>query len=231
MITDMSCEGIRRNHVPKYEASPNDVAVVKDLFRKMVGSKCQSDPLYQTLKLKLADLEPTASRCKMAAQYYYNNNDIPKTEQYLKQALELEQNATKQATIYMFLANIERRKVSDLTPAVATQARKYAKKAAELNPGWGKPYLFIGDLYASSGPLCGTGRGWNSQVVSWAATDMWERAKDVDPSISSEANKSINKYKRFYPTVADGHMRSIKNGQRYKIGCWIGTSTTVRLIQ
>ena len=51
-------------------------------------------------------------------------------------------------------------------------AREWAEKAAGYRSGWGEPYLLIGKLYASSGPKCGSGRGWNSQVVTWPAIDM-----------------------------------------------------------
>ena len=128
----------------------------------------------------------------------------------------------------MFLAGVERRKVKSLTSDVARKARTYALKAAELNPGWGKPYIFIGELYASSGPLCGSGRGWNSQVVTWAATDVWQKAKDIDPSVAAEADKNINNYAQYYPMKNEGFMKGIMQGQSYKIGCWIGTTTKAR---
>ena len=42
------------------------------------------------------------------------------------------------------------------------KSRQFAMKAAENKPNSGEPYLLIGKLYASSGPLCGPGRGWDS---------------------------------------------------------------------
>lgn len=213
----------------KYKTTPNDKALVKKIFNKLLRAKCKSEPLYNELLLKLYQLEPTASRAKILAQQAYDRGDITKATSLLQEALNMEPNPTKQASLYMFLAAIERRKVDNLTVAVATQARKYAKKAAELRPGWGKPYVFIGDLYASSGKLCGPGTGWDSQVVAWAAVDMWEKARDIDPDFYSEATKSINRYAQFYPTKQEGFMKSYATGDPYKIGCWIGTNTRVRL--
>ena len=110
------------------------------------------------------------------------------------------------------------------------KAREYAEKALEYRPDWGKPYLLIGDLYASSGSLCGTGTGFKSQVVTWVAIDMWTKAKQVDndPFIVKKANKQIQKYTKFMPTKSDLHSRNMKEGSSYTVPCWIQKRTIVR---
>lgn len=107
-------------------------------------------------------------------------------------------------------------------------ARTYAQKAAKLQPNWGEPAILIGKLYASSGPLCGPGRGWDSQVVTWAAIDKWQYAKSIDPSVSNEATKLINQYSAFMPSVEDIFQRNLQEGQTYTIGCWIQETTRIR---
>ncbi|MGK0388535.1 MAG: tetratricopeptide (TPR) repeat protein [Maribacter sp.] len=106
-------------------------------------------------------------------------------------------------------------------------ARTWAEKASNHLPSWGKPYLLIGDMYASSGPICGPGTGWDSQVVLWPAMDMWNKAKS-DPSTSSKAQRQINKYSQYLPENADGFMRSVKEGDSYKLKCWINRTTRAR---
>lgn len=108
------------------------------------------------------------------------------------------------------------------------QSRKYALRAAAARPNWGEPYIQIGRLYASSGPLCGPGRGWDSQIVVWPAIDMWNRAKSVDPSCAPEANRWINRYAQYMPNREDVFIRNLKAGDRFYIGCWIQEYTTIR---
>ncbi|MGB0932113.1 MAG: tetratricopeptide repeat protein, partial [Chitinophagales bacterium] len=208
-----------------------DVGIVKKVMSKLIKGRCTSMPLYAELSGKLFSLQPTAAGARKLAARAYKSGDTDGAIKYFLQSIELETNNSNKAKAYMNLASIERRKVKNLTTSIAVQARKYALKAAELQAGWGKPYLFIGDLYASSGKLCGSGTGWESQRVSWAATDMWLKAKDIDPDVTSEANQSINKYAQYYPTVQDGFMRGgIKNGDGVSLSdCWIGGSTTARL--
>ncbi len=109
-----------------------------------------------------------------------------------------------------------------------SQARKYALQAANLKSGWGEPYIIIGKLYASSGPLCGPGRGWDSQIVTWPAIDKFQKAKQVDPSVAKEANKWIQTYSQYMPSREDIFLRQMTEGQPFTVGCWIQEKTTIR---
>lgn len=111
-----------------------------------------------------------------------------------------------------------------------SNARSFCYKAAEFKSGWGEPYMLIGNMYASSGKRCsgGSGTGWDAQVVAWAAMDMWSKAKNIDSSVASKANSSISKYKKYLPTKGDIFQRGLKEGGSYKVGCWIGATTTIR---
>lgn len=108
------------------------------------------------------------------------------------------------------------------------KARKYALEAAQNSPKWGEPYMLIGNLYASSGPLCGPGTGWDSQVVTWPAIDKWSYAKRIDPSVSNEANRLIARYSQYMPSIGDIFQRGLKEGQSFRVGCWIQETTTIR---
>ncbi len=108
-------------------------------------------------------------------------------------------------------------------------ARKYALSAAKHKSNWGAPYMLIGSLYASSGPLCGPGRGWDSQIVTWPAIDKWAYARKIDGSVASEANKLISRYSQYMPSREDIFQRGINEGQSFKVGCWINESTVVRV--
>ena len=108
------------------------------------------------------------------------------------------------------------------------QARKYAMQAASHRSNWGEPFILIGRLYASSGPLCGPGRGWDSQIVVWPAIDKWAYAKRIDPSVGAEANKWIGRYSQYMPSKEDVFQRNLNQGQSFKVGCWIQENTSIR---
>lgn len=109
-----------------------------------------------------------------------------------------------------------------------SKARKYAREAIGYKSNNGKAYILIGKLYASSGPLCGPGRGWDSQVVTWPAIDKWKKAKKVDSSVAAEANKLIGKYQQYMPSKEDVFQKLLKDGDSFTVGCWIQEKTKVR---
>lgn len=109
-----------------------------------------------------------------------------------------------------------------------SQARAFARKAADADPNSGEPYMLIGTLYASSGPLCGPGTGFDSQVVTWPAIDKWQQAKRVQPDLAGKANALINRYTQYMPNKSDIFQRGISEGDEFTVGCWIQESTRVR---
>ncbi len=156
-------------------------------------------------------------------------NDMLKNGQYAEALNCLEDrynkssdNSKKAAYAYSIASIMTRQKRF-------SKAREWANKALEHRPGWGKAYLLIGNMYASSGASCGPGTGWKSQVVIWPAMDMWEKAKQ-DGESAGKAQRQINKYSQYLPTKEDGFMNgNVKDGDSYKIGCWINRTTRARL--
>jgi len=138
-------------------------------------------------------------------------------------AAEGTDDAEKKGRYYMYVA-----KVYYSHKRSFSQARNFARKAASADPSSGEPYMLIGTLYASSGPLCGPGTGFDSQVVTWPAIDQWQRAKSIDGSLSGKANALINRYTQYMPSKSDIFQRGISVGDRFTVGCWIQESTRVR---
>jgi len=219
-----NCDDAKAFYQKKIDENPNDATTYKRLrgAMKKFGCNSFSNQMYKSATQKLAELDPTAKVFKEIAREFYNNKDFANASVYFEKALAASTDNSAKAAIHMNLAGIHYRdkKFSD--------ARKACLEAASLRPGWGKPYMLIGTLYASSGKLCGPGTGWDSQVVVWAAMDMWAKAKEVDPDLKNAANAEIGKYRQYIPSTADGHMKGVAQGSSYKIDCWINRSTTVR---
>lgn len=133
-------------------------------------------------------------------------------------------DADKKSKYQMIVAKIYYRDLKDFPTS-----RRYALEALKIKPNWGSPYILIGKLYASSGPLCGPGTGWDSQIVTWPAIDKWQQAKAVDPSVRAEANKLIDTYEKYMPSKEDVFLRpTINENEPFFVGCWIQENTIVR---
>ncbi|MCB9282755.1 MAG: hypothetical protein H6563_01665 [Lewinellaceae bacterium] len=140
-----------------------------------------------------------------------------------QKAADEEENVAKKAEITLTISKVYYAHLKNFSTA-----RRYALEAARIRPNWGEPYMLIGRLYASSGPLCGPGTGWDSQVVTWVAIDKWNYAKKIDPSVTKEANRLINNYSVYMPSKEDIFQKLHKEGDSYYVGCWIQESTTIR---
>ncbi len=107
------------------------------------------------------------------------------------------------------------------------QARQAAYDALKFNANNGDAYILIAKMYASSAEGVFSESEKRGLVFS-AAVDKLQRAKSVDPSVSSEANKLINQYSGYYMEKQDAFMMGLKEGESVFVPGWIGENTTIR---
>jgi tetratricopeptide (TPR) repeat protein len=110
-----------------------------------------------------------------------------------------------------------------------SKARQYCLKAIETNPNYGSPYLLIGKMYAATANSIYPDDTVLRKTVYYAATDKFERARQIDPSVAEEANKLINTYRSYYPSTEEIFMHpDLEKGKSFTIGGWISERTTIR---
>lgn len=215
------CDYYLQKYYPEFQANPEDEETIQTVYSRLRFGGCSEESEeIKTIRQAYIDCcyKPNTP-CRDALTESRYTEAI---ECYENKAQE-ETDAAKRGEYYLLIAKIYHSHLKSFS-----KARQYALKAAEEKPNWGDPYLLIGRLYASSGPLCGPGRGWDSQVVVWVAIDMWNKAKRVDPSVRAEANKWIGRYSQYMPEKGDIFQRGLKEGGKYFIPCWIQSSTTIR---
>lgn len=217
------CEYYVAKYYPEFEEQPTDCDVIRTVFSRLRWGGCdESDERMKTIIRTGNENCVEESDLKLAYDAL-REGEYEKSVQLFEKAIEEEEDQAKKAKITLTIAKIYNAHLRNFS-----KSRQYARKAAELNTAWGEPYILIGRLYASSGPLCGPGTGWDSQIVVWPAIDMWQKAKRVDPSVSGEANKWIGRYRKYMPTKEDIFQRSLRAGSSFKVGCWIQETTTIR---
>lgn len=216
------CNTVVQVYGEKFRANMNDLTTVKQVFSKLKSARCTTDPLYFDVLIQMNNLEPSASQSRFIAQQYQKKSDFSNAIKYYNKSLETETDPAKQAKVYMQLAKMEQVHNGNLS-----QARKYAKKAADLQPGSGEPYLFIGDLYMRSKGSC-TDDGLDGHSVYWVAADMYARAKDIDPSVASKASEKYSNAAKGFPNKENLFFRGYNIGGPFTVRCWIQQSTTIR---
>jgi tetratricopeptide (TPR) repeat protein len=218
------CDYYKEQYYSIFENAPGDCDSIITVLGKLKWADCPSeDPQFDVVYKAYADkcredTSPQSSCRGMLSE----GNFTEAIKCYSDKADASTDNEVK-ATYYLTVAKIYYGELKQFS-----KARSAAYEALQYKPNWGEPYLLIGKLYASSGPLCGPGRGWDSQIVTWAAIDKWQKAKQVDSSVASEANKLIGRYQNYMPSVEDIFQRGLKEGQSFRVPCWIQENTIIR---
>lgn len=181
-------------------------------------SRCTSDPIFGDIVLAIVDMEPNATVANEAGKWLAQRNDMEGAMEYFTKAMEMETDSMDNADNALYIAKILKNEKK------YSEARRYARKALEYRPGWGEPYILIGDMYASSGNICG---GMDGELCALAALDKYAVAKR-DPESAETAQARLNKYSAYKPTVTYLFERGLAEGSAYTFGCWIGETTTLR---
>jgi len=222
------CAYYVNQYFPEFEDSPNDCDVIRTAYSRLRYGGCsEGRPEYDALKTAyenncrvIASSGP--STLKEAFDCLEKSDYDCAIEKFQAAAGETD-DAEKKGRYLLYAA-----KVYYAHKRNFGQARALARKAAAADPTSGEPYMLIGTLYASSGPLCGPGTGFDSQIVTWPAIDKWQKAKRLQPDLAGDANKLINRYAQYMPSKSDIFQRGIKEGDSYTVRCWIQETTRVR---
>ncbi len=224
------CDYFKAKWEPAYRQDPSPQKA-KDFYNQLKLEGCEdADPLMTELK-KAYESWASGVNAQRKAEYEANNPSILANKAYkagnydeavskYREALNGETDVNKKAGYHNSIASILFRKMEKFG-----EARKEARKALELRPGWGKPLMMIGDMYATGARKCGD--SWNQRLAVLAAIDKYKQAKN-DAEFASEASSKIAKYRSSLPEKAEGHMRGVKPGATETVGCWIGERVTVR---
>jgi hypothetical protein len=97
----------------------------------------------------------------------------------------------------------------------------------ELKPNDGSALILIGDAYAVGAASCGDNE-LTKKAAYWASVDKYIQAKRVDPSVLEIAEKRISSYSQYYPTTETIFFHGLKEGDSYRVECWINETTTIR---
>jgi tetratricopeptide (TPR) repeat protein len=225
----LTCDNLVDILKRSFENNKDNATWVKRTVDALDRKKCMKEEKYRNEKVVISLFEqniiynPSADGHKKLARIYVILGEMDKAQVNYEKAIELEGQNEDKAQLYMELASTQADK------GQYSQARQSARMAAKMRENWGRPYIFIGDLYAGSASRCTAGNACEDRSVFWAAVDKYNYAKSIDPACAEDANKKIGISAANYPGKDDCFFYGIKEGQSYSVGCWIGESTTVRI--
>jgi hypothetical protein len=226
------CGYFKDKLIPSYRENPDDLEVLRYVYNTlktqgcdekdeiMVELKSKYEATAQELNTRLSE-EFLAKNPGLAARKLYEDGKYSEAIDKYREAIAQEPDQAKQAEYYFGIASIQFRQLK-----AYSAARDNARKAASLRQGWGRPYMLIGDMYASTSRTCGSD-AYTRGLAVLAAIDKYAYARSIDSEVAGEAGKKISLYSASVPPKDDVFMRGMNN-QRVTVPCWIGEAVTLK---
>jgi tetratricopeptide (TPR) repeat protein len=208
-----------------FEANKENLDWLRTTVTLLRKNKCYESDEGAVIYGKVAEAffakEPSASGAEGIATIYLSKKEFAIAIEWFEKSVGMAETDDEKAEYHFSIA-----KTYSYMKSYA-QAKSAALKAAALKGGWGAPYMLIGDCYAQSSSTCGDGElGRNG--VYWLAVDKYKKAKAVDNTFASAANKKIASISSRFPETKDVFFFGKKDGDPYTVKCWINESTTIK---
>ena len=211
----VDCDFVKSNLEPKFRQDPNDLALAKKIFSFMLQGKCTDDPLWLEAGESIHKNSPEKDfgLAKNLGLKYYSNNNLPKAEAYLKEALPLATTGQDKAEVLIYLGQFEAK-------TDKSAARALFRQALDADSGNKDAYEKIGDLYYGSFDNCAKKVNQaDDRLVFLIAADYYQRAGD---------SKKVAMAKENFPSKEEIFLIDYRAGETKNVGCWINESTTIR---
>ena len=218
-----SCENLLAIFGPRYEAEPENLAVVSNIVKLMNSADdCTSNDLYLKAVTSMYKLDPSFRSAYGLYRLNASRDNVADACRYLEEAIASdESDAATDAQYYYELAAFCYKN------NMRGKASESAKKAVEMDYGYaGKAYMILGNLWASA-PCSGD---VDKYARYWAATDFYQKARSTDATLADDAATAISSVARYYPEASEIFMYDLSAGQSYTVSCaGMSAFTTVRV--
>ena len=200
--------------------SADDIEKLGSIMKLYRRLGCTESDVYFAAAEHAHKLQPTSESAAGCAQMCIKKEDYAGAVDYYKQALEMVTNDEDKADYLYRMANVY------VALKNYQQGAVYAQQALDINAEDGRCYLLLGICYASAkiydDPIL-------ARSVFWVACDMFQKAKQVDASCTSDANKLIATYRQYFPSKEDVFFhRDLNEGSAFRVGGWVARTTICR---
>ena len=218
-----SCDKILEVYTPRFDAAPEDLALVTNIVKMMSAAEdCTDNDLYLRAATSLHKLQPTYQSAYFLYKLNAARGNFDEAIKNLSESLTYPDISVEAAADYNYEAA-----TFCLRNGKNAKAVEFAEKAKELSSAYtGKAYYLIGTVWGVTS--CG-GDEIARRAPYWVAVDYMERAKAADPSLADDCNKMISQYRIYYPQTAEAFMYDLTDGKPYTVSCnGMRATTTVR---
>jgi len=223
-----SCENLVRLFLPRFEASPADLALMTQIIGMLEGGGCTDTELFYLATRQKHGQAPDAETAFSLGRMENSLGNFSEAIRYFQDAATRYAMADggQQAVFrsYWLMAEISYRQLRQLV-----QAREYARLAHEAMPTDGRPLLLMGEMYAGSAANCGSDE-FTRKAAYWPAVDKFQQAAAVaaDAAVKERALQMAETYRQYFPNGEEIFFNGFTRGETFRLGCWINETTVIR---
>ena len=214
-----SCEDLIKVFTAKMAERPDDIALLQRITTILDKKDCTDSKLFFDASKHLHELDPSPESAYNLGQRCFKDKKYGEAAGYFEEATKSSNN-DRVFRAYRNLAYCY------LNTGSFSRGREAARKAAQVDPTAGEPYIIIGMLYAESASQFSG--DLESKAVYWAAVDKFQKARAMDASVAKRASDLIAAYSQYFPPMETIFFNDYAEGQSYNVGGWIGETTTIR---
>ena len=222
-----SCENLQKIFEPKIAATPDDEALLAQAFQLMGRAACESD-FFLSVGEKYYAVKQESSIAMLLAQVFQNRKDFAKANQYLREALVKEADATKREELLTRIGILE---MTTNNYAAAISAFNESLNI-DADDDDGLALYFLAQCYVAGAKDCNSELAKHS--VYWLAYDLVQKALPLlevtDAAVAENAKNLANSYRSVFPTTEECFFAELREGATYTINCGLakGLQTKVR---
>ena len=219
-----SCENIEAIFGKKIADNPTDTKVVEQAFKLLYRAKCSSDFFFEVGEKYYAN-QPSSEVAMALAQGFQDKKNFDKANQYLREALAVEQNPADREKLYVRIG------ILDMSMNNFSEAVEAFREAQAINPENAHAPFFLAQCYVNGAKNCS---GLAKDAIYWAAYDLIQKALSLLEAQDAErveaANQLAAAYRAAFPTKEECFFNELAEGSTYTVNCGFaqGVATRVR---
>ena len=221
------CANLEQIFSARLENNWNDAKQVEKAFKLMARNHCESD-FFLSVGEKYYAVKQESSIAMLLAQVFQNRKDFAKANQYLREALVKEADATKREELLTRIGILE---MTTNNYAAAISAFNESLNI-DADDDDGLALYFLAQCYVAGAKDCNSELAKHS--VYWLAYDLVQKALPLlevtDAAVAENAKNLANSYRSVFPTTEECFFAELREGATYTINCGLakGLQTKVR---
>ena len=223
MVDGELIESFEQDGLTYYQVSDKG-RIVAQAFKLLYRAKCSSPFFFEVGEKHYAN-QPSSEVAMALAQGFQDNKNFDKANQYLREALAVEQDAAAREKLYVRIGILD---MSINNFAAAVEA---FRSAQEINPENAHAPFFLAQCYVNGAKGCS---GLAKDAIYWVAYDLIQKALPLleaqDADRVEAANQLANAYRGAFPTKEECFFNELADGSTYVVNCGFaqGVATRVR---